>query len=69
MGHSSLVVPGVQINLTQMLSKERRFDLILCIETWHKLEDSDRFLSQIRELLSQARREQDPNQVSGGVQC
>ncbi len=52
-----------------MLSKERRFDLILCIETWHKLEDSDRWLSQIRELLSQARREQEPSQVSNSVQC
>lgn len=28
---------GQSMNLAQMLSLERRFDLILCIETWNKL--------------------------------
>ena len=42
------------MNLTQLLSRERRFDLILCIETWSKLNDHERFLSQVRELLSQS---------------
>ena len=32
------------INLAQLLSREKRFDLILCIETWNKLDDKDRFL-------------------------
>lgn len=42
------------INLTQLLSRERRFDLILCVETWNKLVDHARFLHQVRELLSQS---------------
>ena len=42
------------MNLAQMLRSERRFDLILCIETWNKLLDQDRFLYQVRELLSQS---------------
>ena len=47
------------INLAQLLSREKRFDLILCIETWNKLGDKDRFLHQVRELLSQSPNEQD----------
>ena len=31
-------------NLAHALSHERRFDLILCIETWSKLTDQQRFL-------------------------
>ena len=47
------------INLAQLLSRERRFDLILCIETWSKLGDKTRFLHHVRELLSQSTDEQD----------
>ena len=38
--------PGMtnNVNFAQLLSRERRFDLILCIETWNKLGDKDRFL-------------------------
>ena len=43
-----------QMNLAQMLRSEKRFDLILCIETWNLLRDQDSFLSQVRELLSQS---------------
>ena len=32
------------MNLAQVLSRERRFDLILCIETWNKLGDRERLL-------------------------
>ena len=39
--------------MAHALSHERRFDLILCIETWSKLTDQQRFLHQVRELLSQ----------------
>lgn len=42
------------MNSAQMLRSERRFDVILCIETWNMLHDQDRFLNQMRELLSQS---------------
>ena len=44
----------LQMNSAQMLRSERRFDVILCIETWNMLHDQDRFLNQMRELLSQS---------------
>ena len=65
LGVSNNALPGSQattMNLAQLLSRERRFDLILCIETWNKLGDQERFLHQARELLSQSdEQDQAPN--------
>ena len=52
LGSSATTTAGPGMNLAQVLSRERRFDLILCIETWNKLGDRERFLHQMRELLS-----------------
>ena len=39
--------------MAHSLRSERRFDLILCIESWNMLDDHLRFLHQARELLNQ----------------
>lgn len=39
--------------MAQTLRAERRYDLILCIESWNMLDDHLRFLHQARELLNQ----------------
>lgn len=52
-GGSSPHVQGMR-NLSFNLQRESRFDLILCIETWNRLDDQNSFLNQARELLSQS---------------
>ena len=42
------------MTMAQTLRGERRYDLILCIESWNMLEDHLSFLHQARELLNQS---------------
>ena len=53
-GMGSYAALAATLNLAQLLRQERRFDLIMCVETWNKLGDHEAFLHQLRELLSQS---------------